>query len=447
MKTNSLSSYLTLVLIGLICATSCRHNSSHIGDNLLPESNYIGVYHTDTTEILCHSLLVDSLGTKNVSSALLGAMYDPIFGNTEAGFYTQIRLSSTGQNFGESPILDSIVLQLYLTGYYGDTNTYQNVSVYEITDTIAASESYYSFSTAPIDPIDLANNYQFKPRPRTSSYIIENDTIKKPVIRIPLSNDLGNKLINAPTSVYQSAEAFKAYFKGLYVTANRIYEGGAMSYLTLTNNTHTLLQVYYKENAEATKQQRYDYYITSKDVYFNHFEHDYETADEDFRKQVLDDSISLGQQCVFLQSMGGVRTFIHFPNINHWKDTINQHIVINQAKLILPGSTAIVDTNYKAPTALALVGIGDNDKPYILPDFYEGAGFYGGTYDSKNDQVYFRITEYMQDIILGNKPNNGIYMTINGASTNAQRWILNGPQAPDSLRMKLEVTYSLVNME
>ena len=96
-------------------------------NNLLNENNYIGVLRTDTTEIVCYSYLDDSIGTKNVSYALLGSSLDPVFGLTQAGFYTQFHLSTAGHNFGESPILDSIVLQLCVSNYYGDTSVMQTV--------------------------------------------------------------------------------------------------------------------------------------------------------------------------------------------------------------------------------------------------------------------------------------------------------------------------------
>ena len=84
------------------------------------------------------------IGTKNVRYALLGSMNDPVFGLTQAGFYTQFRFTSAGQNFGSAPILDSVVLQLSLASIYGDTTTLQTVHVYQLTDSITSSDPYYS---------------------------------------------------------------------------------------------------------------------------------------------------------------------------------------------------------------------------------------------------------------------------------------------------------------
>ena len=71
----------------LIAFASCKKSPETVGNNLISGDNYIGIYHTDTVEVLCHSYL-DSVATGNVTNALLGAMKDPVFGTSEAGFYT-----------------------------------------------------------------------------------------------------------------------------------------------------------------------------------------------------------------------------------------------------------------------------------------------------------------------------------------------------------------------
>ena len=146
--------------------SACKKSPESIGNNLIDGDDYIGLYRTDTVQVFCHSYIDDSIGTKNVAYALLGATKDPIFGNTEAGFYTQFHISSAGQNFGTNPVLDSLVLQLSIAGYYGDTTTWQTVHAYELTDTLSTYESYNSQSEVAISSIDVANSHQFRPHPK-----------------------------------------------------------------------------------------------------------------------------------------------------------------------------------------------------------------------------------------------------------------------------------------
>ena len=446
MKTHHSTALIGLALmIGMLAFASCKKSPETIGDNLISDDNYIAIFHTDTTEIICHSF-IDSVATSNASSALLGAMRDPVFGNTEAGFYTQLRPSVAGQSFGNNPVVDSLVLQLCLTGYYGDTTVMQTAQVYKLTDSLSFETIYYNHSTVPTDNIDHANGYQFRPRPGSKVHIIGSDTLTQPIIRIPLSQELGNQLINLDTTAYSRPDLFKQYFKGLYVTCAPVGQNGVISSINLTNNTYTLLQLYYHNASTPNKPMRYNFYVTSSDSYFNHFDHDYTQGSSEFVSQVLDGQTELGQSILYLQSMGGVKAKVYFPNICHWADTLEGcRLVVNDAKLILPASMTLVDSVYKAPSNLILLGYSSDSTTYLLPDYYEGSNYYDGTYNSSKHLVSFRITEYLQSMIMNKKDNLGLSLGINGAAYNATRYIINGPEFTNGEKMRLEVTYSIVN--
>lgn len=446
MKTHHSTALIGLALmIGMLAFASCKKSPETIGNNLISDDNYIAIYHTDTTEILCHSYL-DSVATSNPTNALLGAMRDPVFGTTEAGFYTQFRPSVAGQSFGNNPVVDSLVLQLCLVGYYGDTTVMQTVHAYELTDSLSYEASYYSHSTVATGSVDHANGFQFSPRPKTKVHIIGIDTVAQPIIRIPLSQELGNQLINLDTTAFSRPDLFKQHFKGIFVTCAPVSLDGAVSSINLTNNTYTLLQLYYHNAATPEKPMRYDFYVTSSDTYFNHFDHDYTQGNPEFVSQLLDGQETLGQSMLYLQTMGGVRAKVLFPNLSHWADTLEGcHLVVNEAKLILPASTALVDSIYKASSNFLLVGYSSDTTTYLLPDYLEGSGFFDGTYNSSRQSVSFRITEYLQSIIDGKKANLGLSLGINGASYNATRYVINGPDADAEEKMRLEVTYSIVN--
>ena len=435
------------LLMGILASliASCKKSPETIGNNLISDSDYIGVYHTDTVAIVCHSYR-DSVATGKATSALLGAMRDPVFGATEAGFYTQFRPSVAGQHFGSDPVLDSIVLQLHLAGYYGDTATLLTAHAYQLTDTIASATTYYNFSEVSAATVDLANGHQFRLHPNTKQHVLGADTVAQPIIRIPLSAELGNYLMTIDTNAYARPDLFKQAFYGLHLTCDPVAANGSIASINLTNNTFTLLQLYYHNATTPDKPMRYNYYVTSSDAYFNHFDHDYAQGSPEFVGQVIEGQTDLGQEALFLQTMGGVRAKVFFPNFNTWADTlVGQHLVINEAKLILPVKPQSIDSVYTAPKNFLLVGFNADSSTYLLPDYYEGAGFFGGTYDPSRHAVSFRITEYMQRILLGEKENNGLSLGINGASYNAQRIIINGPEAQQGEKMRLEVTYSLVN--
>ena len=444
MKKHHSTALICLALMIVVFA-SCKKSPETIGNNLISDDNYIGIYHTDTTEIVCHSYL-DSVTTSNATNVLLGAMRDPVFGITEAGFYTQFRPSVAGQSFGSNPVVDSLVLQLCIVDYYGDTTVMQSVHAYELSDSLSFETTYYNYSTVASGNVDHANGYQFSPRPKTKVHIIGTDTVTQPIIRIPLSQELGNQLVNLDTSAYSRPDLFKQHFKGLYVTCAPMSLNGAISSINLTNNTYTLLQLYYHSASTPEKPMRYNFYVTSSDTYFNHCDHDYTQGSPEFVSQLLDDQAALGQSTLYLQAMGGVKAKVYFPNLSLWTDTLEGcHLVVNEAKLILPASLALTDSIYKAPSNFMLVGFSSDTTTYLLPDYYEGSNFFGGTYSSSNKSVSFRITEYMQDMIMNKKDNLGLSLGINGAAYNATRYVINGPNVPQGEKMRLEVTYSIVN--
>lgn len=447
MKTHHLTvPFRIALMIGALALAfvACKKSPDTIGNDLISDDDYITIAHTDTLTMVCHSFL-DSIGTKNVSNGLLGSMNDPIFGLSQAGICTQLRFSAAGQMFGEDPIVDSIVLQLYLTGYYGDTTQTQTVHVYPLTDTLSADENYYNHTEVAIGDVDYANSYQFQPRPHTKMHVIGTDTVGQPIIRIPLSNTLGEFLINLDSTAYKEPKLFKQHFPGLCLRCDAVSGDGNVSYINMTNNSFTLMQLYYHNAATPEKAKRYDYYTTSTDTYFNQIFHDYTLGDAEFRNQVLEGDTVLGQQQLYIQTMGGVRTKITFPTLTHWADTLPEgsHIIINEAKLIVPAAT--VDTTiYTAPSTLALVYVKEDGTNSLLPDYYEGTGYYGGSFSTTTNSAMFRISEYMQDLLMGRITDRGLSLGINGGAYNAQRLILNGPETETS-PMRVEVTYSIVN--
>ena len=430
--------------LAIICL-ACNKTTTNIGNGLLPEGDDIGVYYTDSVRIDCHSMVIDSMTTKGMAAFLLGSLLDPVMGRTDAGFFTQLHLSSTHHSFGANPVIDSVVFQLSLDGWYGDTNTLMTAHVYELADSLSSSETYYQFSEVDTKPIDLANGFQFRPHPKNYQTVLANDTVTQPVIRIPLDNSLGEMLTAADTAVFGSPEAFKQFFYGLKVCCESVSQDGVISYITPTNNSITQLQVYYRETPDAN-QMRYYFYVTSEDTFFNQYSHDYTLGSPEFTQQVLNEDTLLGQQQLFLQSMGGVRAILNFPEITRLTDTLQEgyHLIINEAKLIFPAYNTGDSSSFNPPAALALLSITPNGNTTLLNDYYEGSSYYGGSYNTTKRQVMFRISEHLQSLLLNPESSKGIYVSINGAAYNAQRWIIAGPDAPQDEKLRCEIKYTII---
>ena len=433
--------YLVRILIAGLLAwalTSCYKSPEQLGANILPENSRLKVFYSDTVTVYAFSQRIDSVKSDESSKTTLGSLNDPVFGKTSAGFYTQVQLSSLGHDFGTNPVLDSLVLQLYYAGTYGDTLTSLKLHTYELLDDIYLDSIYYSnvlLNTGDVDYSDL----EFVPHPSDSIPVFP-DTIKG-IIRINLSSRseaLGNKLLNAPADAMEEIESFQQYFKGLYLITEPVDSKGVMLYFDLPSHFSNLTIYYRNDEQDSLK---YQYPITITCARINRFEHNYFFADPSFKQQILEGDTTLGNEKVYAQGFSGVKTVITIPFIRNFKKLGT--IGINEAILELPGAPD--NDFFDAPDRMALVQRLEDGVYDLLPDQIEGEEYFGGRYNASQNKYEFRITRYIQSLLLDSTVvNNGFYLFTTGGSVDPSRFIFNGPHpSSDTLsRMRLKIVYT-----
>ena len=438
MKTKHL---LLTLFVALIAFASCK-KLPDIGSSLQPNSSFIKVAFSGKHDIVAETEHIDSLSTKASSLSLVGDLNDPIFGNSNLSFYTQLGLTSNSIKWDEGATTDSIVLQMIYSGYYGDTLTPLTLKVYEVAESMSGDSMTYYSNTSFAHGEELAN-YTFSPRPRTRGNI-DDDSLTTAVVRIPIDNALGEKFISNE-SQFASNTAFMNYFNGLYVSCEPVSGTGSICYFNLLN-TKSYLRIYYHSDNDTTF---YDFNVSDKYIRFNHFDHDYTTAQTPI---VFDDTTN--SQYLYVQSTAGVRSRLTFPNIAQWAKDMNTNVLINEAKLIMTGANGMIngvdnDTlMFSQPAQLVVVKAKEDGSYSILPDQLVGTAYYNGMYDPKTDQVWFRISEYVQDLVLADSDaeNYGLFVYTYSGANNAKRWIFHGPDSQDTTsRVKLEIIYSQIN--
>ena len=413
-------------MIVLVTAFACKKTPKEVGTDLQPASSMITVDFTDASDILASTENISSVSSTNIYMVTLGNMNDSLFGISNFDFYSQLSLTTESQSWGPNAVADSVVLNLVYSGYYGDTTEYLTVKVFELEEKIMSDTTYKSNKTFQYDPTELAD-ISFRPRPLTSP----DSILDRGVLRIPVNPAFGTKLIENEAQLANNT-LFKEFFKGFYVDCEETNASGAICYFNPTHS-YTYLRVYYHNDNDTLS---YDFGISSSDVWVNHYTHDY-TGHEN----IFEDNSRL-----YLQGSAGTKVRIEFPNIKEWADGIEGHVVINEAKLILTG--AVSDTAMYTPPA-SLIFVGEKhgtDTTYVyLPDQYEGSNYFGGTYNSSEGTVWFRISQYIQKLVKNGSYGDidGLYININGASTVARRWAFYGPGRENPLR--LEIVYSIVN--
>mgnify|MGYP002619919813 CR=1 FL=1 len=437
---------LALFIITVLVA-ACNKDIDKIGLDIQPPGDRLGLSFSDTISLVSYSLREDSVRTDELTLALLGSFFDPVFGKTTASIFTEINLSNVVLDFGTSPSIDSIVLSMAYRGHYGDSTTLQNIRVYELMENIVLDDAYYSNQKVEHYPDRLLGMVTTLP-PYDSVMV---DTVKMaPHLRIPLNNGgiLATKLLGGSGEDFLNNENFKKFFKGLFVTAETIDEFGKGSLITfdlLTNLSN--LTVYYRNNSGDSL--RYIFYITNASARFSHYEHyEYADASELFRQQVISGDTALGQNIIYVQPLGGVRTHLKIPAL----ETLGQKIrsgelpvmSVNEAKIIF--SNFDPDQTLEPPLRLVLAKITDNTgQTTLLDDQREGEAYFGGFYRKSDSNYSFRITRYVQKRLLNpDEEDFGLALMIPGASSVAQRALLNGGGA-GPMRIRLEITYTEVH--
>ncbi|MBC8320595.1 MAG: DUF4270 family protein [Bacteroidetes bacterium] len=418
--------------------SSCSKEPGQIGYIIQPEDSKLNISFSDTSTIYGYSKVVDSIRTDKLSVSAFGSLRDPIFGGTTAGFYTQFILSVNGHDFGEERQLDSLVFQLSFAGSYGDTNVTLTAHTYEMLEGLHQDSIYFSNLQVPIDPTDYSN-FPFVPRPH-DSIIVQGDTIP-PMLWLNLtdiSNNLGNKLLNATVDEMEDSEIFQEYFNGLFIQSQPVYDDGAIVYFSLSS-ANTKLSLYYSNSVQDSL--RYDYYITTTTATVNKYEHEYNIASPDFIAQVIHGDTSLGTQKFYAQGYSGVQAIVKIPHIKKWARLGN--VAINEAKLVLPGYPG--DEFFNAPGQMYLLEIGEDGAEIPLIDQIDGEHYFGGIYNESQNVYEFRITRYIQSLISDTTlPNRGLNLFLFGGSVHPERFIFKGNhlEGDTTSGIKLELLYT-----
>jgi len=435
-----ISASLTAVIL-ITFLTACNKKPDQVGLSLQPVSDELSVVFDNSTGLLSHSLREDSVRTdvNVVKTGMLGSMLDPVFGKTTAEIYSQFRLSENGQDFGTAPELDSLILSLSYSGFYGDSMSSQTITVFELDQDMDPDSAYYSNQSISDYGVELAS-VTFVPAPGDS--VIVGGEPETPQLRIRLSDDFAEKIMTADPSVFEDNESWLEFMKGFRITSEpAMADGGIMSFDMLATNT--ALTIFYRTEASQDTLS-FVFLSNSNCARFTAFDHnDYLDASADFKSQVLDGDTAAGNEKFYLQGMGGVKAQLRLPDIQEFFKDGN--VAINEAKLIFN----IYDdgSELAGPPQLGLAMI-DEEGDYIpLPDASEASSYYGGYLNEAEDQYYFRISRHVQRVLTGQTPNYPLALLITGSSFRANRLIIYGP---DSLlngenKMVLNVTYTKVN--
>ncbi|MBE9469533.1 MAG: DUF4270 domain-containing protein [Bacteroidetes bacterium] len=408
---------------------SCNDDASIIGLEVQPNSDKITVSYDSIASISANTLYDDSMIYKNPTYSLFGSYVDPIFGNTKASTIFRINPRGLTANFKKPLNLkaDSLVLYFSYHSYYGDTTTPQNFKFFELTDSVAIDSSYYS-------EINLEDYY------KKDAVILDTIIYPRPNDTLPFSinlpKELGQRFIDADTTVYLNVANFLDFFKGFYLTTNQVDAGGSILSFNLSSSS-TFIKLYYSEPND-TVSKTFDF-IVSFDNRYNLFTHDYSnSAINNIGNTTYTDSV------IYIQPMNGLKGEITIPDLSA---LVNQYpILINKAELILEtGDSLITKSNiYSIPSNIGIKGVDDEGESILLPDYIKNSskGLYYSTqnYNYNTKSYNFIITQYLQNLVSEGKTNCSFNISIPNSNCSTNRVVLKN--SSQKKEIKLLITYT-----
>jgi hypothetical protein len=449
-----------ILLLAIIVLVSACTKTSPIGG----PDNDLNIETADTISMFTTTVKGDSVRTyspvsnQQFPNYLVGRLDDPIFGNSTAIAYAQLRLLTTSPGF-ERTTLDSVILSIpYATNdrNYGNLTKPQTIIVSRLSEDMDAAEEYYSnkrFATA-----EMLGQKTFIPNVSDSFNILipEGDTIitkRVPAqLRIPLSSRFGNELL-ANSDNMTAANDFLEYFKGVEIKGGS--NNTAMLSFALQSSDLTLF--YSQEDSVfddddnfvgmETVAKKYSFAINSfsaKSSYYYNNRNIVGNARVDAPvKQYMNEG---NNDLMFVQSMEGLMSKVTFPHI-----TALSGKIINKAELTV--TVANRENLEIFPLPEQLMALMYVDSSFVLiqdvaVSINVGGNFdlFGGDFESEiiNGVTYttykLNISGHFQDMVDGLR-ENAIYITTQPRSQIADRVILGGV-GHSEFPIKLKVSYT-----
>ncbi|RYY22454.1 MAG: DUF4270 family protein, partial [Sphingobacteriaceae bacterium] len=417
----------------------------------------------------------DSVITSNLTTSA-GVLISPLayykdldLGTTEANVAMSIStpLSTAFTKPTGTVTVDSAVLVLRYApnSFYGDTtSTKYQLNVYQLAEQPLAM-NYYNTKSWAYNPT-LLGTRSFNARPGVNVNVLQiitgaKDTLKKlpPQIRVPMNTAFvrSNILLTDSLKLIGS-EAFKRYFKGLYLTLDKTQTTGTGGNFYLRTDS-CQLNIYYKNTSSAGVIDTVVASFPASGYYASQIKHDYTGT---VIPAALSNTKSAGT--VYLQGLGGLRTKIAFPSLAAGVRQTIGNAILNRAELIVTPVTGKQLYPFAPAPRLTMYRYNIARQRTYIPDYYYVSDYvydkryipnaFDGFYNSTKNEYHFVITGYISDLISGKTIDYGTFLApidlynttleyrYNTASVQAAGRVIAGGDKTSAYKMKLNIIYT-----
>ncbi len=306
---NNLNVFL-IGLCSLLALFSCKKDEGNIGASISENPDRIKAGIIDSFQIRTYSKVKDSVITSSRTTQNLGCINSGEFGISKSSLYASLVPDSLGSVFTNSNYkIKSFYIQLNITDYYGKSLE-QTFQVYKLNESVKENLTYYNFDSLSVGE-------------KLGSFTI--NVSDSGLYNFNLDSSAGRYLLSDMSENYESKDAFKSFFGGIYIVPvnSPSLNEGAIYQLSKTGIT---LHLSFSTTNEMEDQ--YDteltYYIENETNMFAKFNHNFFASEAN---AVLNDS-TLGQEEFFIQGLSGSYGKVEFPSTQDWFDNKSLNYLI-----------------------------------------------------------------------------------------------------------------------
>ena len=378
-----------LTLLASMILFGCKKPDSSIGLDNLPDSDFFTL-ETETLEVDIVTVRENTLDSKQRSTALLGKVFHPRIGETQAFFASQLRLSSPNQVFGDNPIVDSIQLRLRHTGVgYGEFSQHK-IEVRQLADSIVLDSTYYtSYEPEALHGSLVAPSHPSVSIQPAKQTIVDTDT-SAAYLTIDLDTGFGQSLLDLDPEIYSSNDNWLEYFPGIIVSST---SGHGVTRFNI-NSSASMMRLYYHNDEDTT---HYDFEISEYSLRLNLFSNNYVSALDGLNVFEEDSAYVEGDKLLYVMGGGGLNLKMNIPRLEALEDSIGPDRSVQKAELVLNVDEEInegaqVYSNRFNPKP-AVLYLGLKNDVFITPTnvFAE--------YNSSENAYSFNLTGVIQDML------------------------------------------------
>lgn len=504
MSLNKVTKRIAILTAVVISFIACNDDFNELGSSMVDHNNFDALLYNHT-ELEAHSEKINKIKSNNLSSYALGVYSDPLYGKTTANVLTQLALSRENPDFGDDPILDSVVLAIPFYSTVEEQSTFK--SKYKLDSVFGSGtvklsvyrsnyflrdydptenydpQAYYSDDMQKFEdnledsPLFTTNN--FKPSkdevvlitPKRNAEEGEKDTTKlSPQLRIKLPVDYFEEAIieeEGSSNLLTNAN-FSDYFRGIYLKSEQLQDDGFFSLLDFKSDDAGIHLYYKNERPDSDEEdEELNYRYNTFKLNFarqtvNVFETEYQNLP--------------GSDNLYVKGGEGSLAVIDlFTNENQLDSIRETDWLINEANLKFYVNKDEMMGNHQEPQRLFIYDL-NNGK--VLKDYSIASGIkendvlnsrtvHMGRMETDDNGTYYkmRITNYVNDIINNDSTNTrlGLVVSQNVNIDNMSKvetgdeeikrvptstvlarngTVLYGPEAPSGKELKLEIYYT-----